>query len=553
MGQILSDEGNQEEAINSLIDALKWNPKNEWALLMMGNIFSKYHKDLKTALLYYNQALENKPDDIITMVNIGVNLFQTGNTEKAKSFINQALELNPTYPNAHMALVIMAEKVQDWELVFSKAIQTLKLCQQKDDIYKNALKFLIDSAEKLVAKTSFTYQILQYKGELETQCDKNIELKESEKIVTPAKIEFAENYQRNHHIVNYKPNYTAHEHLIMHELVHLDFVIDARKENANQLYTTNASCKQSFLQKFQNNIVKKLPKNLPLENINQFIDSLFDGLNARIYNAPIDLFIEDFLFNNYKELRPFQLLSQMRIIEESINAVTHKEILAIVPSEIVSATKIYNYVMALQFKEMFGIDILERYQTKLYEKNQAKVFYEEYEEYKDDKQAAEEYELVQHWAEDLKLDTYFELVYEDEHRRKTIEDIVSEIENDPYGLETPNPAKERKMRKFLESHTSAEINQAVAMYMVGAIEFFKKMAKPKVKELAFEFATLGMGGIDPEKNGYSIPSIKSKVFTGYQALAYYYVSWAIAIPEMLARLQMPFDKEYELAKQLVEL
>lgn len=549
----MSDEGNQEEAINSLIDALKWNPKNEWALLMMGNIFSKYHKDLKTALLYYSQALENKPDDFITMVNIGVNLFQTGNTEKAKSFINQALELNPTYPNAHMALVIMAEKVQDWELVFSKAIQTLKLCQQKDDIYKNALKFLIGSAEKLVAKTSFTYQILQYKGELETRCDKNIELKESEKIVTPAKIEFAENYQRNHHIVYYKPNYKAHEHLIMHELVHLDFVIDARKENANQLYTTNASCKQSFLQKFQNNIVKKLPKNLPLENINQFIDSLFDGLNARIYNAPIDLFIEDFLFNNYKELRPFQLLSQMRLIEESINAVTNKDILAIVPSEIVSATKIYNYVMALQLKEMFGIDILERYQTKLHEKNQAKVFYEEYEEYKDDKQAAEEYELVQHWAEDLKLDTYFELVFEDQHRRKTIEDIVSEIENDPYDLETPNPFKERKMRKFLEGHTSAEINQAVAMYMVGAIEFFKKIAKPKVKELAFEFATLGMGGIDPEKNGYSIPSIKSKVFTGYQALAYYYVSWAIAIPEMLARLQMPFDKEYELAKQLVEL
>ena len=91
------------------------------------------------------------------------------------------------------------------------------------------------------------------------------------------------------------------------------------------------------------------------------------------------------------------------------------------------------------------------------------------------------------------------------------------------------------------------------MYMVGAIEFFKPMAKPKVKELAFEFATLGTSGIDPKKDGYSIPSFQKKFFTGYQALAYYYVSWAIAIPEMLAKLQMPFDKEYELAKQMNKL
>jgi len=46
---------------------------------------------------------------------------------------------------------------------------------------------------------------------------------------------------------------------------------------------------------------------------------------------------------------------------------------------------------------------------------------------------------------------------------------------------------------------------------------------------------------------------QNKTFTGYQALAYYYLSWAIAIPEMLAHLQMPFDKEYELANQMTKL
>ena len=42
MGQILSDEGDQDEAINSLIDALRWDSKNAYALVMMGNIFAKF-------------------------------------------------------------------------------------------------------------------------------------------------------------------------------------------------------------------------------------------------------------------------------------------------------------------------------------------------------------------------------------------------------------------------------------------------------------------------------------------------------------------------------
>jgi hypothetical protein len=36
-----------------------------------------------------------------------------------------------------------------------------------------------------------------------------------------------------------------------------------------------------------------------------------------------------------------------------------------------------------------------------------------------------------------------------------------------------------------------------------------------------------------------------KTFSGYHILAYFYVSWAIAMPEVLHELQLPFDKEYE--------
>jgi tetratricopeptide (TPR) repeat protein len=67
LGQIHSETGDQEEAVNCLIDALKWNPKNEWALLMMGNIYARFKDDVETAITFYEQILSIKPDDHLAL------------------------------------------------------------------------------------------------------------------------------------------------------------------------------------------------------------------------------------------------------------------------------------------------------------------------------------------------------------------------------------------------------------------------------------------------------------------------------------------------------
>lgn len=75
----------------------------------------------------------------------------------------------------------------------------------------------------------------------------------------------------------------------------------------------------------------------------------------------------------------------------------------------------------------------------------------------------------------------------------------------------------------------------------------------KRKEIAFEIALLAQTGIDPKKQGYRLNKNPNKKFSRYNLLAYYYVSWAIAVPEMLSDLQMPLEKEYELAKGIFEV
>jgi hypothetical protein len=60
----------------------------------------------------------------------------------------------------------------------------------------------------------------------------------------------------------------------------------------------------------------------------------------------------------------------------------------------------------------------------------------------------------------------------------------------------------------------------------------------------------GAHGYNPSNSNYRINGIDNKLFSGYNILAFYYVSWSIAIPESLSELKLPFDEEYKMAKMM---
>ena len=549
MGQILSDEGDQEEAINCLIDSLRWDSKNGWALLMMGNIFAKFKNDVPAAMKYYDQALIANPNDNIAINNIGANLMQQGKLEEAKKYFWEAIKINDQYPNTHLALGMIAEMENDLHSSFYSTIKAIKLNKNKDVLYQNSVRQAFDISKKIIEAGEGKKIFREYRHKLEFEGGKEIDIIADTEIPTAAKIEFAENYDRPKHIIKYKSNYPAVEHLIMHELVHLDFVIEARKGELNQLFISTQEHKSEFIKGLEPTIKKFHKMEISENSIASYCSSLFDGLNRQIFNTPIDLLIENFIFNEYSELRPYQFLSLYALIQEGLKAVTDKKTVDLSPKEILSKSKVYNVVNAIQFKELFGIDCIKDFQASPTELKHAKEFYEEYLQYRDDKEPAEEYEMVLHWAEDLKLDKNFELVNEVEYRTKRtdIDNLLTSIEKDPYDLESKDPYKEREMAKFQKSQESIGTNMAVVMFMVDALQYFEKKSKEDIKQIAFEIATQGTQGYRPEKKDYRINSIAGKIFSGYHILAYYYVSWMLALPEMVSQLNLPYDEEYKLA------
>ena len=549
LGQIVSEQGDQDAAIDHLIDALRWDSHNGWALLMMGNIFAKYKNDIDTAIKYCDQAMESNTADHISITNAAFLAFSQKRLFKASDYIEKALSIKKDYPNAWSVKAMICDARGDDDNAFECYINAIQNSHNKDQVWKSAFDQAVVVAKRIIATDTGDKIIELYSKKLEYLGEKKIQIEVASDITTPAKMEFGENHHKPFHLVRYKDTYPAVEHLIMHEMVHLEFVLDARKDGVNQLFTSHDGHKKDFM-KLMDSMKKQLMKmHFDSSKIDKFTGQIFEGLNTLMYNVPIDLFIEEFLYREFKALRPYQFISLHQLTYEGINAVTDKRILELIPKTVISKTKILNMVGAMQYRDLYGIDLLNKYEANKIELTQAETFYNEYQEYRKDKGPGEEYELIQHWAEDLEINKYFELVNEVTYRNENdLDKVLQSIEDDPYELDGDDTEKELQMEKFLESQDTTGVQMNIVMYMVGAISYLKDLSKDKVKEIALEIAQAGIHGIDPDKDGYRLANVSGKKFGGSQLLAWCYVSWAMAMPGMVASLQLPYDMEYEMAK-----
>lgn len=555
MGQILSDEGNQDEAINCLIDALRWDSRNHWALLMMGNIQAKFLKDVPTALKYYDQALLVNPTDFITLSNVAYLLFQENKLEEAKEYAWDSCKISDSYPNSAFILALIAEKENDLQSAFYSCIECLKRSKSTDELYQNAFRKAFEIARKISSDFDGKKIFYAYRSQLEKEGGVPITIFADDTIKTAAKIEFAERHNRNEHLVKFKSSYPAVEHLVMHEMVHLDFVLQARAAQRNQVFTSDAANKQNFMKTLQTAIQKLKTRGLDDAVITTFSEGIFNGLNLQTYNTPIDVFIEDFLYNDYAELRSYQFLSLSNLLEEAVKSVTDERIIDLIPADIISKTKIYSMVNALQFFDLFGVNLVKEFNATGLEFQQAKRLYQQFLERKAHREPGEEFEFIRLWAKALELDGYFAL--ENETRLETnttIDDFLAQLQQDPFGLSDAEDAEQSKeMAAFQKTQEALGINYAVVQYMVAALQYFQDKDKETIKKIAFEIAMIGAQGIDTKIDNYIVGSFPNQRFSGYQLLAYYFVSWKLGIPEHAGELGLDYNQEYDLAIKMTKI
>ena len=549
MAQAYMMLGDLDKAMDNNIEALRIDAANLWALVLMGNIMTRKN-DTETAMSYYNKVLKYHPDDFMALNNVGAALLEQEKYDKAIEVFEKCLKIEKSYMNSYYGMALAYYHTNKYKEALDIAFEGISQSidrKENPQVREELLKLTITCAKNVVDNTNFMHLVAKVKNELAQEFDADIRMESDSTLNLSALLQYGKAHRRDYHLIKYNDSKKYNEHHMLHELMHLRMNLAASREGTNKLLGYNETCKKKFIarySKYFSNLSAKFSK----EKVDGFIESMFRGISLQLMNCPLDLLVEDLIFNNYPEARPLQLLSLFEQEQENIQAIeSGMKNPGMFPNQILRISKIMNLVTSLHFKELFGLNFLNYYKPTKQDLKDAEDLYEEYKAYRADYKPGEEYDMVMYFIEQLDSEEFFEIFDEVEANPFNKEELIGKSD-------LTESEKLEITRDFNEEHKDGENPTEtfmMSMYMFGAMEYFEKKSPDVIKRIALEIAMLGCGGISPQqKSGYKVASIPEKDFGGYLLLAYYYVSWAIAMPDKLDALQLPFKTAYESALQM---
>lgn len=340
-------------------------------------------------------------------------------------------------------------------------------------------------------------------------------------------------------------------HYVIHEFMHLEMAIAASKRGQNKISYSSKEQTDALMRKY---FVchTKLSKQVGDEKATEIMNQMINGMLLQVVNCGLDILVEQKIFKEHKIFRPLQLLSISQMLKENIESLDKvlQQIGSLFPPETISVNRTLNYVTATLFKDMYKVDYTKQIKLTPNEKKIADNIITEAGFYiNEGYEAGEEYNLLSVVAEEVSMDNYLTIVNEDDFEVSESEKLIDRTKK----AAKLHPLEQRvsNSQQFLENQgKDATENMMMSMYMLGAMQEMDNFSFTKVRNIAMEIAMVGVNGINPNNNGYKIPSLGSREFGGYEFLAWYYVSWARAIPEKLSALRLPFAEAYEAALQL---
>lgn len=544
-----------DKAYDELIEALRCEPQNIWALVLMGNLLSKEKNDSEHAKQYYEKVLEYHPDNAIAINNIGASYMERKDFEGALPYLEKALNIDDTYVNSYYGLALCYYRLGRLEDCFNTCHQgALKSADRPENpaVREELVKLYLTAAKELSDKTNYINVWKGIKDELEAVDHVNIRIAEDKDIKVLAKLEYAPLHSAKEHVIRYNPEKDFVEHLFIHEMMHLKMSQQATKVNRGKAVVSSERTIAAFRKRYLR-FMQNTHKHIPATELDKIMAGLADGMGLQLMNCPLDLFVEHMIYKDYKIARPIQMLSLFHMEKDNINSVKQASANGFFPKDLVNANKVMNIATSMHFKDMYGINLIGQYHPTRHEYEQAQDLYDEFKAYLDTYKPGDEYEMLEYFVQSFNMEDLVELVDESSVTSSMKADLSLQSDlkdrgNDALSEEDVDAANAQFALNHQDGADPTE-TMMMSMYMLDAMEYFDTLQPHDVHRIALEIATVGVNGINPKKK-YSIKSIPEKEFGGYQFLAYYYVSWARAIPQMLDKLGLPFSKAYESALQM---
>lgn len=484
-----------DRAYDELIESLRLQPKNLWALLLMGNLLLNEKKNTEDALNYFNKILEYHPDNAVALANIGVAMTKQNNYDDAIIFFAKSIKAESKYANGYYGLALCYYNLQDYQKAFDISQDGLHksvMSPENPDVYSQLCQLSINSAQHLVKNTDYSDVRTSIIEELEKNDHLPIEQKRDDSLPVSAELVYGPIHGQLKHVILFNPEKPYYDHLCVHELMHLRLLQRNTKDGKGRVYTQTNEQTRKFMARYHayyNNLFKGQAK----EKQEEFEHQICNVIAMQILNCPLDMFVEDLIYTHYPQLRPVQLLSLMAEEQEDINA-AQPEVTRTFPKEVSHM----NICKSLHFRQLYGINVINRYHATKGEMNIARDLYDEYREYAKRFGPGEEYDLVQYFADTFGMSDY--ITIQDEHLFMGEFEKKQQQNNDEH---RDDYADIRNARYSLEHQDGADPQETLmmSMYMEVAMDHCDKIGIKATQQLAMECARLGLGGINPGKEG----------------------------------------------------
>ena len=512
------ESGDKDAAKDYLVEALMLNPTDAWSHLLLANIYLKHERDLDRAERLFRSALELKPHDAIILTNYGTLMAQRGNTEQAAEFFERAIQADPLYPHPYhgLALVHMQEgKPADALATLDALFSTAKSTDIRSaPLYADARRLYLEINQQIAADTTAEAMDLvhQRRKALEQAGHVPIRIRQDEDLTVDATAQLAWRYARGYHLLRYRHKGPAiTPHILAHELEHLALEMEARALGRNRSFGTTAATRDYATRSISADTARLRAGAMPADRVTDYINFIVNGLALQLYNMPIDMIVEQRLYDQNPLLHPSQLAYLHATLQESQRALDDTSIRSTSPRLIWQANVTLNAAYALFVDHLYTgrTAYAEPYrQYTLFAA--AQRLFDLWQEAMRDFKSGDEYDLVDEYARILHLQRWYEWVPDE---AAWVQPEESDLEPEAEGATNP---------ELLQDKQSASV-----MYCLDALERFDRLGDDEIRAIAFEIALLGRSGLDyaSADKKYTLNSIPGEHFTGLQLMCLMYVGF----------------------------
>jgi len=535
-----------DKARENLVEAAVLDPKDAWSFVVLGNILAK-ENDWGGAERFLKQALEVKPEDGWAMNSLGAICTERQKYQDAIAWFEKSIHSNPKFANAYYgrahALVGMGKP----EAALASIEELFQKGERQDARSESVFRAARDTywqTAKVIAKINkgkADKALEAYEEHVEDLSGFPVkEERHDLEAMIAGQTQMAWKKNRDYHLIAIRPVYPEPlwQHIKAHELTHIALEAEARTLGRNKWFATTAATRERAIRTMAVDIKKLERKGLNNKRTAELMVELLNGACGLIFNAPLDMMIEQRIRERLPDLRYNQLCSLMQLANEAGHVSTNKDMRELVPDRILRVNDALNAAMALWLSDFTGGigDFVQNYRKFDAFPIAQKIYQHFQERSKEGLEPGDEYMLVDEFAEMLGVRDWYQWIDDPGDAPQPPREQADATDAHPQGTTNPELLRSKDM--------------ASTMYLLAALERFEKLPSAKVKQIALEIAVLGMSGLDyaSSEKKYRLNALPGEEFSGLEVMCLMHAGLRQVEPDMATGMDL--DEPFSTAKNL---